>query len=98
MKANQNARSHGALFAKPTPLNIIFGSDLARPALLRANFCVIPANTFDGMSGSLLNIEKRKTPPLDGPRSVKPARLQIRTDQPDHENPQRECITLDRTP
>src|ERR1700730_2871562 len=33
-----------------------------------------------------------------GPRSAKPARPQIRTDQPHHENPQRECITLDRTP
>ena len=32
-----------------------------------------------------------------GLRSAKPARPQIRTDQPDHENPQRECITLDRT-
>src|SRR5271167_4437644 len=32
-----------------------------------------------------------------GPRSAKPPRPQIRTDQPDHENPQRECITLDRT-
>jgi hypothetical protein len=32
-----------------------------------------------------------------GPRSAKPARPQIRTDQPDHENPQRDCITLDRT-
>ena len=29
--------------------------------------------------------------------AAKPARPQIRTDQPDHENPQRECITLDRT-
>src|SRR6516164_3807184 len=31
-------------------------------------------------------------------RSAKPARPQIRIDQPDHEDPQRECITLDRTP
>jgi hypothetical protein len=37
-----------------------------------------------------------KTLPLDGPRSITPARPQIKTDQPDHE--QRECITLDRTP
>jgi hypothetical protein len=30
LKANQKARSPGALFANPTPLNIVFGSSLAR--------------------------------------------------------------------
>jgi hypothetical protein len=36
LKANQNARSPGALFANLTPLNIIFGSGLARGR----SFCV----------------------------------------------------------
>jgi hypothetical protein len=36
LKAKQNARSPGALFANPTPLNIIFGSGLARGP----RFCV----------------------------------------------------------
>jgi hypothetical protein len=87
LKAKQNARSPGALFANPTPLNIIFCSGLARGL----RFCVriLRQSGIYFRWDVRLYVLRTQDTACGCASSVKPACLQIRNDQPDHENLQR---------